>query len=101
MTYQWNRELCYHSGKEKGSAVGKKNKPIISEEIGKDAIKGHLICNLDYNTYLTIVRAKTSAQKIFFNNSTSLGIFDIHQSAHGAVGATTAIVDLHGRRLRR
>jgi hypothetical protein len=44
MTYQWNRELYYRSGKEKRSAVGKKNKPIISEEIGKDAIKGHLIC---------------------------------------------------------
>jgi hypothetical protein len=61
MTYQWNRELYYRSGKEKGSAVGKKNKPIISEEIGKDAIQGYLICIPDYSTYATIVRAKTSA----------------------------------------
>jgi len=43
----------------KGSAA-RQNGPLISEEIGKDAIKGYLICNLNYSIYTTRVRTKTS-----------------------------------------
>jgi hypothetical protein len=35
-----NREPCYHSGKEKGSAA-RENRAIVSEAIEKNAIKGH------------------------------------------------------------
>jgi hypothetical protein len=44
-----NRELYYHSGKEKGSS-GREDNPVVSEAIGKDAIKGHLIYISDYST---------------------------------------------------
>jgi hypothetical protein len=57
-----NRELYYHSGKEKGSSAREDN-PAVSEEIGKDAIKGHLIYVLDYSTYSIVTRAKTSGHK--------------------------------------
>jgi hypothetical protein len=72
MRYQYNRGLCYRSGKEKGSAAGE-NKPIISEEIGKDAIKGHLICNVHYITYSTTIRAQVPVYKNFSHKNTSLG----------------------------
>jgi hypothetical protein len=32
----------------------------VSEEIGKSAIKGYLICFPDYSTYATLIRVKTS-----------------------------------------
>jgi hypothetical protein len=43
---------------EKGSST-REDRPIVSEGIEKSAIKGYLICFPDYNTYTTIVRAKT------------------------------------------
>jgi hypothetical protein len=39
MKYQWNRELCYRSGKQEGIPAAE-NRSVISEEIGKDATTG-------------------------------------------------------------
>ena len=59
-----SRELCYHPGKEKGGSAREDN-PIVSEEIEKDAIKGHLICVMDCNICSTVVRAKTPCSQIY------------------------------------
>jgi hypothetical protein len=39
----------------------REDRPSVSEEIEKSAIKGYLICFSNYSTYATLVRAKTSA----------------------------------------
>jgi hypothetical protein len=54
-----NGKLYYCSGKEKGSPA-REDRPVVSEEIERIAIKGYLICFPDYSTYATIVREKTS-----------------------------------------
>jgi len=65
-----NGNLCYCSRKEeRGSA--REDRPTVSEGIGKSAIKGYLICFLDYSTYVIAIRAKTPELRIVSNKIAS------------------------------
>jgi hypothetical protein len=44
-----------------------KDRPVVSEEIEKDAIKGYLICVQNCSTYAAILRVKTSIYKTTTN----------------------------------
>jgi hypothetical protein len=45
---------------ERRGEAQRENSSAVSEKIEKSAIKGYLICTLDYNTRATLIRVKTS-----------------------------------------
>jgi hypothetical protein len=61
-----NGKLCYCSGKKKRGST-REDRPVVSEEIEKDAIKGYLICVSNYSTYPVVIREKMFMYKIVSN----------------------------------
>jgi hypothetical protein len=69
MKYRWIEDFAIAQERRGETQL---ERTVVSEEIGKDAIKGYLIYAQNCSTYATILQAQTSVYKMIANKNAPL-----------------------------